>query len=64
VVRFGIEALSTLNNIITIITMARQPYMGLGLLFPAVRDRPTGRAFQLDPDVIARAIWQSVRRLG
>jgi hypothetical protein len=39
--------------------MARQPYMGLGLLFPrlrglcafaAVRDRLTGRAFQLDPD--------------
>jgi hypothetical protein len=39
-----------LCNIIIIITMARQPYMGLGLLFPrlrglcafaAVRDRPT-----------------------
>jgi hypothetical protein len=50
--------------------MARQPYMGLassfrGLCaFVAVRDRPTGRAFQLDPDVNARAIWQSVRRLG
>jgi hypothetical protein len=53
--------------------MARQPYMGLGLLFPrlrglcafaAVRDRLTGRAFQLDPHVNARAIWQSVRRLG
>jgi hypothetical protein len=29
----------------------------------AVRDRLTGRAFQLDPDVTARAIWQSVRRL-
>jgi hypothetical protein len=52
---------------IIIITMARQPYMGLGLLFPrlrglcafaAVRDRLTGRAFQLDPDVNARAIWQ------
>jgi hypothetical protein len=51
--------------------MARQPYMGLGLLFPrlpglcafaAVRDRLTGGAFQLDPDVIL--IWQSVRRLG
>jgi hypothetical protein len=43
--------------------MARQPYMGLGLLFPrlqglcefaAVRDRLTGRAFRLDPDVTAR----------
>jgi hypothetical protein len=53
--------------------MARQPYMGLGLLFPrlrglcefaAVRDRPTGRAVRLNPDVTARAIWQSVRRLG
>jgi hypothetical protein len=42
--------------------MAQQPYMGLGLLFPrlrglcafaAVRDRLTGRAFQLDPDVNA-----------
>jgi hypothetical protein len=59
--------------IIIIITMVRQPYMGLGLLFPrlrglcafaAVSDRLTGRAFQLDPDVNARAIWQSVRRLG
>jgi hypothetical protein len=59
--------------IIIKITMARQPYMGLGLLFPrlqglcafaAVRDRLTGRVFQLDPDVTARAIWQSVRRLG
>jgi hypothetical protein len=48
--------------------MARQPYMGLGLLFPrllglcafaAVRDRLTARAFQLDHDVNARAIWQS-----
>jgi hypothetical protein len=32
------------NNNIIIITMARQPYMGLGLLFPrslCVRDRPT-----------------------
>jgi hypothetical protein len=62
------------NIIIIIITMARKPYMGLGLLFPmlrglfcafaAVRDRLTGRAFQLDRDVTARAIWQSVRRLG
>jgi hypothetical protein len=59
--------------IIIIITMAQQPYMGLGLLFPrlrslcafaAVRDRLTGRAFRLDPDVTARAIWQSVRILG
>jgi hypothetical protein len=58
--------------IIIIITMARQPYVGLGLLFQrlrglcafvAVRDRLTGRAFQIDPDVTARAIWQSVRRL-
>ena len=66
-------ATKIIYNIIKIITMARQPYMGLGLLFPrlrglcafaAVRDRPTGRAFQLDPDVTARAIWQSVRRLG
>jgi hypothetical protein len=47
--------------------MARQPYMGLGLLFQrlrglcafaAVRDRLTGRAFRLDPDVTVRAIWQ------
>jgi hypothetical protein len=40
--------------------MARQPSMGLGLLFPrlrglfcafeAVRDRLTGRDFQLDPE--------------
>jgi hypothetical protein len=53
--------------------MARQPYMGLGLLFPRLRglvhlwqfgDRPTGRAFQLDPDVTARAIWQAVTRLA
>jgi hypothetical protein len=59
--------------IIIIITVARQPYMGLGLLFPrlrglcafaAVRDRLTGRSFQLDPDVTARAIWYSFRRLG
>jgi hypothetical protein len=44
--------------------MAPQPYMGLGLLFPrlrglcafaAVRDRLTGRAFQLDPDVISQS---------
>jgi hypothetical protein len=63
----------TIIIIIIIITMVRLPYMGLGLLFPrlrglctfaAVRDRPTGCAFQLDPDVTARAIWQSVRRLG
>jgi hypothetical protein len=43
--------------------MARQPYMGLSLLFPRllglvhlwqlVGDRPTGRAFQLNPDVTA-----------
>jgi hypothetical protein len=53
--------------------MAQQPYMGLGLLFPklrglcafaAVRDRLTGRAILLNPDVTTRAIWQSVRRLG
>jgi hypothetical protein len=40
----------------------------MGLLFPrlrglcafaAVRDRLTGRAFQINPDVTARAIWQS-----
>jgi hypothetical protein len=59
--------------IIIIITMARQPYMGLGLLFPrllglvhfvAVSDQLTGRAVRLNSDVTARAIWQSVRRLG
>jgi hypothetical protein len=53
--------------------MARQPYMGLGLLFPrllglvhfvAVSDQLTGRAVRLNPDVTARAIWQSVRRLS
>jgi hypothetical protein len=32
--------------------------------FVAVSDRPTGRAVRLNPDVTARAIWQSVRRLG
>jgi hypothetical protein len=48
--------------------MTRQPYMGLGLLFPRLRglvhlwqfgDQPTGRAVQLNPDVTVRAIWQS-----
>jgi hypothetical protein len=32
--------------------------------FVAVSDQPTGRAVRLNPDVTARAIWQSVRRLG
>jgi hypothetical protein len=59
--------------IIIIITMAQQPYMGSGLLFPRLLgrahlwqfgDQPTGRAVQLNPDVTARAIWQAVRRLG
>jgi hypothetical protein len=56
--------------IIIIITMARQPYMGLGLLFPrslcicGSQGPAHCRAFQLDSDVTARAIWQSVRRLG
>jgi hypothetical protein len=52
--------------------MAQQPYMGPGLLFPplfevtkscafvAVGDWSTGRAtVSIDPDVPARAIWQS-----
>jgi hypothetical protein len=29
--------------------------------FVAVSDQPTGRAFRLNPDVTARAIWQAVR---
>jgi hypothetical protein len=54
--------------------MDRQPYIWawassfrgyeVFVHFAAVRDRLTGRAFRLDPDVTARAIWQSVRRLG
>ena len=32
--------------------------------FVTVSDQPTGRAVRLNPDVTARAIWQSVRRLG
>jgi hypothetical protein len=56
--------------IILIITMAQQPYMGLGLLFPRLRGlricgiSETSRAVQLNPNVTVRAIWQAVRRLG
>jgi hypothetical protein len=32
--------------------------------FVAVGDQPTGRAVRLNPNVTARAIWQSVTRLG
>jgi hypothetical protein len=65
------DIVTQLLKYIIITTMARQPYMVLGLLFPrlrglwafaAVRDRPTGALFQLEPDV-TRAIWQSVRRI-
>jgi hypothetical protein len=51
--------------IIIIITMAQQPYMGLGLLFPRLRglriygSSETSRLAALNPDVTARAIWQS-----
>jgi hypothetical protein len=65
-VYFRILTFNILIASIIIITMARQPHMGL--LFSEVTwsahlwqfgDQPTGRAVQLNPDVTARAIWQS-----
>jgi hypothetical protein len=55
-------------------SVARQPYMGLGLLVSevswsgsmhsVVSDQSTDCTYSTHPDETARAIWQAVRRLG